>query len=260
MQRFPSHTVIVSGGASGIGRATCAAFIDEGAFVIVADNNEALGAETANAFGAHAVYRYLDVTDEANWAAVVDGAVTHTGRLDVVVNSAGIGVRSRFDECPLETWNKIIGVNLTGTFLGCKHAFRAMRSLEQPGAIVNVSSVAAHWATEDGAAYSASKGGVKLLTQSVALAAAHEKLDIRCNSVEPTSTDTELLEPMATELGGRDKLRAVMGTKIPMGRMARPDEIAAAVLFLASKDASMINGIGLPVDGGVLSGMIGRYR
>ncbi len=260
MQRFTSHTVVVSGGASGIGRAACAAFINEGAFVVVADVNEELGRQAVRDLGPRSAYKRLDVTKEANWIEATDEAVALTGRLDVVVNSAGVGARARLDECSLESWNKVIAVNLTGSFLGCKHAFRTMRMLGKPGSIVNVSSVAAHWSTEDGAAYSASKGGLKLLTRSVALAAANEKLDIRCNAVEPTSTDTELLEPMAVELGGRDRLREVMGSKIPMGRMVRPEEVAAAILFLASNEASMINGTGLPVDGGVLSGMIGRYR
>ncbi len=260
MQRFYSNTVIISGGASGIGRATAKAFADEGATVFVADLNNDLGESVAASLGANVTFKKLDVKDEDNWARLVDEVSKLTGRLDVLVNSAGVGARARFDECSLESWNHVIGVNLTGAFLGCKHAFRVMRALGCGGAIVNVSSVAAHWSTEDGAAYSASKGGLKLLTQSVALAAADEKLGIRCNAVEPTSTDTELLDPMAASLGGRQKLREVMGSKIPMGRMVRPEEVAAAILFLASKEASMINGVGLPVDGAVLSGMVGRYR
>lgn len=258
--RFNSQTIVISGGASGIGRAACVAFLREGANVVIADINEELGNAVAKSLGPDCRFVFLDVANEGQWTELVDETVARTGRLDVLVNSAGIGARATFDEWDLEIWTHVLNVNLTGAFLGCKHAFRAMRSLGRGGAIVNVSSVAARWSTEDGAAYSVSKGGLKLLTQSVALSSAHESLGIRCNAVEPTSTDTELLEPMAKELGGRDKLREVMGRKIPMGRMVKPEEVAAAILFLASSDANMITGAGLPVDGGVLAGMIGRYR
>ncbi|WDI30107.1 SDR family oxidoreductase [Hyphococcus flavus] len=260
MERFSSKTVAISGGASGIGRAAAKAFSSEGAIVYILDQNDLLAEKTVAEIGSFARFKHVNVKDEAHWIGALDAIASETGGLDVLVNSAGVGARATFDECNLESWNHVIGVNLTGAFLGCKHAFRIMRASGRGGAIVNLSSVAAHWSTEDGAAYSASKGGLKLLTQSVALAAAHEKLGIRCNAVEPTSTDTELLDPMAESLGGREKLREVMGSKIPMGRMVRPEEVAAAILFLASDDASMINGIGLPVDGAVLSGMVGRYR
>lgn len=257
--RFVDRVVLVTGGASGIGAATVRAFAAEGARVIIADADTRGGQALAEAVGDAARFQPLDVRSESDWRDCFAAIEAAFGRLDVLVNSAGVGRSTTVDETSLEEWNWIIDVNLTGTFLGCRGAIAMMRQARK-GAIVNISSVAGLIAADTSSAYCASKGGVTLLTRHVALLCARRKWGITCNSVHPTSTRTPMLDPIAEMVGGWPLLEESLAAKIPLGRLARAEEVADAVLFLASDAARMITGVGLPVDGGTLAGVVGRHE
>ncbi len=256
--RVDGKVALVTGGASGIGRAVCRTLAREGARVVVADINADGGQATVRDIGASALFVPLDVTDEDAWVVAVEHAVADFGGLDILVNCAGIGVAGDFWDTSLGDWNAVLAVNLTGTFLGCKHAVLAMREAGG-GSIINISSVAGLVGGGDIAAYAASKGGVTLLTKSVALNCAARGLGIRCNSVHPTYVDTEMLDPVAEALGGREAMLAGMAELVPLGRVAKPQEVADAVLFLASDEAAMITGSALVVDGGTTAGLPSRH-
>jgi NAD(P)-dependent dehydrogenase (short-subunit alcohol dehydrogenase family) len=161
-----------------------------------------------------------------------------------------------FISAPLRDWQRTMDVNAKGTFLGCRFAVEAMRARRNPGAIVNISSVYGNIGADDAIAYAASKGAVRLLTKAVAMYCAANKLPVRCNSVHPTYVDSEMLDVFAAAVGGRDKAVAGLTSVIPMRKLPKPLDIAEAILFLASDSAQMITGAELPVDGGMLAGII----
>jgi len=259
MGEFSDKVCLVTGGASGIGRATCQLFAEKGASVVVADIDANGGQKTARELGSQARFLSLDVTSESEWENAVSMAIERFGRLDVLVNSAGIGINGNFEETSLEDWKRVLEVNLTGTFLGCKHGIRGIKQSDGGGALVNMSSMAGIVGGDDIAAYSASKGGVTLLTKSVALHCAKYNLRIRCNAVCPTYVDSEMLDPVAEQLGGRDIMRAGMAELVPLGRLALPEDIANVIMFLASPGAAMITGAAIMVDGGQTAGVPGRH-
>jgi len=244
--RLANKVAIVTGSASGMGAAIARVFAREGAQVVVADVLEKEGAAVAAEIGPSARFMKLDVTSEENWEAVVGATVRDLGKLDILVNNAGISGNSVTDLYSTEGWHKIISINATGVFLGIKHAVAAM--MGKGGAIVNMSSIngfvgsyGAHMA------YHASKGGVRLMTKTVAVQ--HAKDGIRCNSVHPGT-----MPPMRTAIRSRDPVvRAEMIKNIPMGRAGEVEEVANAVLFLASDEASYITGTELVVDGGSIA-------
>lgn len=249
------RVALVTGGASGIGRATAHALAAQGARVIVADINEAGGWETADAIGSAASFVHLDVSDETAWCRALDYVVSTEQHLDILANVAGIGLGGDFEDLTLSDWNRLIAVNATGPFLGCKHAIRAMSGSGRPGAIVNVGSIAATHAAPDLAGYCASKGAMRMLSKSVALYCAHKGYPIRCNAIHPTYVDSEMLDPIAAHYGSRDAMVQAMSRLVPAGRLAKPADIAAAVMFLASDAAAMITGTELFVDGGQTAGI-----
>lgn len=235
---------IISGAASGIGAAIARRFAREGAKVVIADVLEAEGQEVATSIGAAARFELLDVTDEAGWERVVATTVSRFGRLDILVNNAGISGNSVTDLYSTEGWHRIIAINATGAFFGTKHAVKAMIS-GGGGAIVNMSSIngfiGSEWAHM---AYHASKGALRLMTK--ATASQHSKDNIRCNSVHPGT-----MPAMRTAtVSANPAFRAERMKRIPMGRAGKVDEVANAVLFLASDEASYITGTELVVDGG----------
>lgn len=249
------RVALVTGGASGIGRATAHALAAQGSCVIVADINEAGGWETADAIGSAASFVHLDVSDETAWCRALDYVVSTEQHLDILANVAGIGLGGDFEDLTLSDWNRLIAVNATGPFLGCKHAIRAMSGSGRPGAIVNVGSIAATHAAPDLAGYCASKGAMRMLSKSVALYCAHKGYPIRCNAIHPTYVDSEMLDPIAAHYGSRDAMVQAMSRLVPAGRLAKPADIAAAVVFLASDAAAMITGTELFVDGGQTAGI-----
>jgi len=181
------------------------------------------------------------------------------GGLDILVNSAGIGFTGDFEDMALGHWNAMISVNLTGTFLGCQKAIKLMKKSGKPAAIANISSLGGLVGGEDIAGYCASKGGVTLLTKSVALYCAGKGYNIRCNSIHPTYVDTEMLDPVADAFGSRKVMLDGMASQVPIGRVAKPEDIASAILYLCSAEASMVTGHQMVIDGGQMAGMPAQH-
>jgi 3(or 17)beta-hydroxysteroid dehydrogenase len=245
--RLAGKVALVTGAASGIGRATAALFHAEGAKVAATDRNEAGLAE----LGADAdLVLAQDVTDEARWSAVVGEVVAVFGRLDILVNSAGIGVLGNIETTTLTDWRKVNAVNVEGTFLGCREAVRAMKETGG-GSIVNLSSVAGIIGDASSAAYCASKGAVRLLTKSAALHCARAGLGIRVNSVHPSFAETPMVLEGIARAKDPERVREGLMRAAPMGRMGKAEEVANTILFLASEESSFTTGAEFMVDGGL---------
>ena len=245
--RLANKVALISGAASGMGAATARMFAREGAKVVIADVLEHEGRQVADAIGAAACFERLDVTSEADWAAVVASTTQRFGKLDVLVNNAGVSGSAEQDFYSTDAWHRIMGINATGVFFGIKHAVPAMRAAGG-GSIVNLSSIAAIIGSEHvHMAYNASKAAVRLMTKSVAVQ--HAKDGIRCNSVHPG-----IMPAMRTSGRTADPaIRAERMKVIPMRRPGEVDEVAYAILFLASDEASYITGSEIHVDGGAIA-------
>lgn len=253
MKGLENKVVLVTGAARGIGRATVAAFAEEGATVIATD---ILDDELDMLVGEMAASRgkvegmHQDVTDPAAWSQIIAGIVARHGRLDVLVNNAGIAIVGSIEDQALDEWQLTQKVNVESVFLGTKSAIAAMKT--HGGAIINVASVAGNVGEPKLAAYNASKGAVKLLTINAALHCAQSGYPIRINSVHPGYTDTPLVSnaigTMPTDEG--EAFTAEIIAHIPVGRLALPEEVAGPILFLASDAASYMTGSALIVDGG----------
>ncbi len=245
--RLGSKVAIITGAASGMGAATARLFAREGAKVVIADMKDADGRAIAASIGDGAHFEKLDVTDEANWAACVEATVRRFGKLDILVNNAGISGSAEEDLYSTEAWHRIMNVNATGVFLGTKYGVKAMAA-SGGGAIVNLSSIAGVIGSEGiHMAYNASKAAVRLMTKSTAVQ--HAKDGIRANSVHPG-----VMPPMLTSGRTADpQVRAKRMGVIPMRRPGEVDEVAYAILFLASDEASYITGTELLVDGGAVA-------
>jgi NAD(P)-dependent dehydrogenase (short-subunit alcohol dehydrogenase family) len=242
--RLASKVAIISGAASGMGAITARLFAKEGAKVVIADQLENEGRAVADSIGTAARFEKLDVTDEESWAAVVAATQKAFGKLDILVNNAGISGSAEQDLYSTPAWHRIMSVNATGVFLGTKYAVQAMIA-NGGGSIVNLSSIAGLIGSEGiHMAYNASKGAVRLMTKSTAVQ--HAKDGIRANSVHPG-----VMPPMRTSGRTADPLvRAQRMNVIPMRRPGESDEVANAILFLASDESSYITGTELVVDGG----------
>jgi len=247
MGRVDGKVALVTGGSSGIGLATAGLLADEGAKVVLTDLHEP---RAGDAVVPSARFDKLDVTRESDWIAVTDAVVSEFGRLDILVNSAGVSLLKDIETTALDEWRRLMAINLDGTFLGCKHAVRLMKECGG-GSIVNMSSVAGLIGAANLAAYSASKGGVRLLTKSVALHCARKGYNIRCNSVHPSFVETPMLQSMIAAARDPRKLEANYASAAPLGRLAKPIEIARTILFLASDESAFTTGAELVVDGGL---------
>ena len=249
--RLADKVALITGGASGMGASMARIFAGEGAKVVVADMLEEAGKEVVEeitrANGA-ALFQHLDVTSEAEWQAAIAATLAAYGKLDILVNDAGISGSAVEDLFDGEAWDRIMAVNSTGTFLGMKHAIPAMKAAGG-GAIVNISSISGVTGQRGiHVAYNASKGAVRTLTKTAAVQ--HGRDNIRVNSIHPG-----LMPPMRTSGRTADPaLRAKwIETSVPLGRAGRVEEVANAALFLASDEASYITGAELWVDGGFLA-------
>jgi NAD(P)-dependent dehydrogenase (short-subunit alcohol dehydrogenase family) len=246
--RFHGKVALITGGGSGIGRAVAVRLASEGADVAVADIDSAAGRGTCDLVeteGRKALFVEADVTRGADAERMVRETVTSLGRLDVLFTSAGVGAGGDVVTTTEEYWDRVIDLDLKGVFLVCKHAVPAMREVGG-GAIVHVASIGGergNWA----ASFCAAKGGVVNLTRSMALA--HAKEGIRVNCVCPGYVATPIIQAIVDD---PERLAAV-SARHPMGRIGRAEEVAAAVAFLASDEASFITGAILPVDGGYLA-------
>lgn len=252
MGRVDDKVALVTGAARGIGRTTASLLAREGARVVIADRDEAGGRAAAETIGDDASFLPLDVRDQVSWRDTIDAVVAADGRLDILVNNAGIllaGEGHGPEDTPVEEWDAVHSVNLKGVFLGCQQAIPAMRA--HGGSIVNLSSIAGIIGTPHLTAYGASKGGVRQLTKTVALHCARAGYRIRCNSVHPGIIETEMGEAVLA-LGGGDveAAREARRLMVPMGELGRPEDVAHAILFLASEEARYVTGAELVVDGG----------
>lgn len=261
MNRLDGKVALISGAARGIGAKTAELMVAAGAKVILADVLDDLGQETAGRLGDAAAYIHLDVTKESDWRAAVDLAETRFGGLDVLCNNAGIFTGLGIDEATLDDWNKLVGVNMTGVFLGtklCADALAARGENSAHGsAIVNTSSIAGLVGSQLDPLYSMTKGGVALFTKSTALYFSRKGQRVRCNSIHPGVIDTDMgaqtYEARAQKQGLNDpaKAREFSAKMHPIGRLGVAEDIAKGILFLASDDAGFMTGAGLVVDGGI---------
>ncbi|OFL18202.1 3-alpha-hydroxysteroid dehydrogenase [Corynebacterium sp. HMSC067D03] len=243
MGRFDGKVALVTGGASGMGAADCKLFVEEGAKVVIADLNEELGGALANELGDNAIFVKLNVADEQDWKDAIAATNEAFGRLDILVNNAGILQMTGVEDTTLEQFQKIMAVNVDGVFLGMKYAIPEIRK-QGGGAIINMSSTAGLEGQVGATGYVASKWAVRGMTKTVAADVADE--NIRINSVHPGAIAT----PMTAD-------SLVEDAPLPLAAANRPgraEEVAKTVLFLASDDASYINGAEIAVDGGLTLG------
>jgi len=244
--RLDGKIALVTGGAQGLGAAIASRFAGEGAVVFIGDLQETAAGTVAaiQAEGGKAFFVTLDVTSEQSWIDVLAAVIKETGKLDVLVNNAGINIREPIEEMKVESLDAMLAVNVKGPFLGCKHAIPLLRKAGG-GSIINMSSVCGlvghRYTTE---AYTVTKGAVTLLTKTVAVR--YAKDNIRCNSLHPSTVDTPLVQELFKTPGRREERLG----EVPLGRLATAADVANAALFLASDEAAFINGVAFPVDGG----------
>lgn len=269
MGTLAGQVAYVTGAASGIGRAAAIALAREGAFVFATDVDAPGGRETVErltAGGGEGTFRGQDVVEEPRWAELIERVMTLQGRLDILVNNAGIGMSGLVTEMSLDAWNRQLAINLTGVFLGTKHALPAMRQ-DKPdgrrgGSVINISSVAGLAGSAGMSSYCATKGGVRLFTKAVAMECAAAKDGIRVNSVHPGIIDT----PIWTKIDDAGVLAAALSPALPPGANAmdpaivamgapvgypgQPEDIANGIVFLASDASRYMTGSELVIDGG----------
>ncbi len=234
---------LITGAAGGIGAEVAKRFQEEGALAFVCDVNRVDGEKTAAAIGAEFIL--LDVTSEESWKAAFAEVMKRYGRLDILVNNAGINVRKNIEEMPMESFDAMMAVNVKGPFMGIKHALPIMRA-GGGGVILNMSSICGlvgHKFTNE--TYTTTKGALTMLTKSVAVR--YAKDNIRCNSIHPSTVDTALVQTLFKD----PERKAERLGEIPLGRLATTADVANALVYLASGEASFINGVALAVDGGL---------
>jgi 3(or 17)beta-hydroxysteroid dehydrogenase len=238
MSRLDDKIVLITGGAGAIGSAVRSTVLRAGGRAIVSDLSPCSGVD-----------HILDVTSEADWQRVIGDIDRQDGRLDGLVNAAGIAHLGTVEDTSYALWRQVMAVNLDGTFLGCKHAMPLLR--RRGGAIVNLSSVSGLVGGHNLAAYNASKGGVRLLTKSVALYGARLDPQVRCNSIHPAFLEGPMIDGIAVESGHPEAARARMMRDVPLGRFGTAAEIADLVVYLLSDQARFATGAEFVVDGGL---------
>jgi len=245
--RLAGKTALISGAAQGLGAAMACRFAEEGALVFIGDMKSDAGnqiVEKIHNNGGKAFFLTLDVTNEQNWIDAMTAIQTQAGRLDILINNAGINIREPIEEMKAENFDAMLAVNVKGPFLGTKHAIPVLRK-GGGGSIINISSVCGligHAYTTE--AYTVTKGALTLLTKSIAVR--YAKDNIRCNSIHPSTVNTPLIQ----ELFKDPVKKQQRYDEVPLGRLATEDDVANAALFLASDEAAFLNGVALPVDGG----------
>ena len=249
MGRMEDTVAIVTGAAHGIGRQIARTMAAEGARVTLTDIDTEAGAEVARQLeedGYPGRFLEQDVSDEERWAEVIDDVHGRHGRVDVLVNNAGIYIIEELAKTSLEQWDQLMDINARGVFLGMKHAAPVMAEQDGGGAIVNMSSVAGLVGTAGHTLYGASKGAVRLMTKDAAAEFAEH--GVRVNSVHPGYIDTQMAEQGAEAFGAEDADE--LGEMFPLGRIGTPEDVAQGVLYLASEEASFVTGTELVIDGG----------
>jgi len=238
MGRLADKVILITGAAGAIGSKVAVAVAREG--------GRAIGTDLAGRPGIHHV---LDVTSEADWARVIGDVDRTAGRLDGLVNAAGIVVLASVEDTDYVTWRRIIAVNLDGTFLGCKHALALLK--RKGGSIVNLSSISGIVGGHNLAAYNASKGGVRLLTKSVALHGARLKPQVRCNSVHPAFVEGPMVEDILAQTARPEIAREHLARDVPLGRLGTPADIAELCVYLLADESAFVTGAEFAIDGGL---------
>lgn len=245
MGRVEGKVVLVTGAASGLGKADAERLVAEGARVLLTDLDTAAGEATAKALGDAAHFTAHDVSDEDSWRNAVAVAADHFGGLDVVVNNAGIVSIGSVEDTTLEQWERIMSVNARGVFLGCKYGVAALKA--RGGSIINLSSVAALMGTPAFFAYSASKGAVRSLSKSVAVHCRVRNYDIRCNSIHPGGMQTSMVSGLAGDPGAAANADLLAGMR-PERDLGSPDDVANMVVYLASDESKRVSGAEFVID------------
>lgn len=254
MNRVGNKVAIVTGAAMGLGAAAARMLVREGASVVLTDIKDREGEELTraiNADGGKALYLHHDVASEQDWKRIVEQTITSFGRLDVLVNNAGVALGGAPEEQTLQQWRWLMSINLDGVFLGTKHAILAMKAHPpKGGSIINLSSIEGLIGDPNLSAYNASKGAVRLYTKSVALYCAKARLDIRVNSIHPGYIWTPMVENYLGSHGDIAAGRASIDAMHPIGHVGEPDDIAYGVVYLASDESKFVTGSELVIDGG----------
>jgi 3(or 17)beta-hydroxysteroid dehydrogenase len=238
MGRLRDKVVLVTGAAGAIGSAIADAIVAAGGLAI-----------TSDLVGRAGVDQVLDVTSEDDWLRLIGDLEGSGGRLDGLVNAAGIAVIATVEDTDLATWHRVMAVNLDGTFLGCKDALRLLK--RTGGSIVNICSVSGLVGGHNLAAYNASKGAVRLLTKSVALYGARLQPKVRCNSVHPAFIEGPMVDELIAETDDPERARKRMTSDIPLGRFGRPEEVADMGVYLLSDESTFVTGAEFVLDGGL---------
>ncbi len=238
MPRLKDKVVLVTGAAGAIGGAIAEAVAAEGGVAITTDLP-----------GRAKVSHTLDVTSEDDWTRVIAAIEQHDGRLDGLVNAAGIVAIGTVEDTDFATWRRVMAINLDGTFLGCKHGMRLLR--RGGGSIVNISSVSGLVGGHNLAAYNASKGGVRLLTKSVALHGARQKPPVRCNSVHPAFIEGPMADGMIAQFRDPARARDKLAATVPLGRFGAPAEVAELCVYLLGDESAFVTGAEFVIDGGL---------
>lgn len=249
MTRLSGKIALITGAANGIGTEIAKRFAGEGAVVGIADIDQDRGNALADELGPPAFFTPLNVTEEDDWRVALEQVLLRHDRLDILVNNAGVLETGTIETTSLALWRHIQDVNTTSTFLGCQAAVRAMKETGG-GVIVNMASQAAVRPRAPTLAYSASKAAIVNLTKTVALHCTEQDYGIRCNVVLPGAIDTDMIYKNKTADQTDEEFMASVTARYPMGRMGKPDEIADAVVFLASDESRFMTGTQLRVDGG----------
>jgi cyclopentanol dehydrogenase len=243
--RLENKVAFISGGGRGMGEVMAKLFAQEGASVVIGDvlEDEGKQVEAAiNETGGNCLFVRLNVTDETQWQQAVAATVTRFGKLDILINNAGIYRTNKIENTSVEEWDQVLAINGKGVFLGTKAAIPEMRKAGG-GSIINLSSVAGLVGSADSGAYNASKGAVRLLTKSTAIQYAKE--GIRANSIHPGTIETPMTADLLSGEGRRDRIN-----RTPLRRLGRADDVAYGALYLASDEASFVTGSELVIDGG----------
>ncbi len=248
--RLDGKVALVTGAAAGLGRAAAIRMAEQGARVVVTDVLDEAGDDVASEIGAPARFERLDVTRPEDWSRAMETALEAFGRLDVLVNNAGVVVLGDVESLSLAAWRHVHAVNLDGVFLGCRHGVEVMKR-GGGGSIINLSSVSGLVGGHNLAAYNSSKGGVRLLTKSVALHCARAGYGIRCNSVHPTFIETAMVRSMIDASDDPERTRQKLVRQIPLGEIGEPDDVAHMIVYLASDESKFVTGAEFVVDGGV---------
>jgi len=246
--RLQNKVALVTGAASGIGAEIASRFRSEGAMVFIADIDRASGGRLADSLGPDTIFVPLDVTRDESWTEAMAAVQARAGRLDILVNNAGITLPGSVETLSLADWQRTLDVDLTGVFLGCRHAIAAIKG---GGAIINISSAYGIKADPDTVAYNAAKSAVILMTKSIALHCARSGYDITCNIVHPGVVRTPMMD--AYLAAGPDPAAEAQRwmDMHPLGRLGTPADVSAVVAFLASPEARFITGASYVVDGGI---------